>query len=62
MTLITQPSAAPTRKITAVALGGAVATIVLAVVGIWADAPAMLAAAITTVCTFAAGYLVKDRA
>lgn len=55
-------SNAPTRKITAVGLAGAIVTVLL-----WCaqlahiDVPPTVAAAATTILTFAAGYLVADR-
>lgn len=51
----------PTRKVTATAIGGALATVI-----VWAlslahvDVPAEVAAAMATLCAFAAGYIVKD--
>lgn len=55
------PSAAPTRKVTAVGLGGAVATVATWIVGeAGIDVPATVAAAITTIAVSAAGYLTHD--
>ena len=51
----------PTRKVGAAALGGALATVI-----VWAlslahvEVPAEVAAAMATLCAFAAGYIVKD--
>lgn len=52
---------APSRKITSVALAGALTTIavwLLALGGV--EVPAQVAAALTTVLTFGAGYIVAD--
>lgn len=58
---VTQPTAAPTRKVTAATLAAAVATLAtwaLAEAGV--DVPAGVEAALTTLVTFAGGYLVRD--
>lgn len=55
---IDQPSAAPTRKVGAGALAGAIVTI-----GVWAtpaDEPAAVVAAAVVVVTFLVSYFVKD--
>lgn len=60
--LRTQPTPTPTRKVTAGALAGAVTIIGVYVAGIFgADVPAEVASSITTLLTFVAGYIVKDR-
>lgn len=54
-------SSAPTRKVTAAAIGGALASVI-----VWAlslahiDVPAEVAAALATLCAFAAGYVVRE--
>lgn len=57
-----QPTALPTRKVTAVAAAGAVVTLLVAVVeaaGIQLDSQVI--AALTTLAVFAAGYLRRER-
>lgn len=48
----------PTRKVAAAGIGGAIATIVLALIP-GAESPE-LAAAVATVCAFLLGYLVPE--
>lgn len=48
----------PTRKVTAAGIGGAIATIVLALIP-GTESPE-LAAAVATVCAFALGYVVSE--
>ena len=62
-TLMQQPTELPSRKVSAQALGGA-----LVAVAAWAtstfaglDIPADVAAALTVVTGFVAGYLTRDR-
>lgn len=51
----------PTRKVTAGALAGAVTIIGVYVAGLFgAEVPAEVASSVTTVLTFAAGYVVRD--
>ena len=53
----------PSTKVTAAGLGGALAVLLVWVLGlVGADPPATVAAALTTLCSFAAGYLVKEPA
>lgn len=55
-------STAPTRKITAATLGGAVTGVVFGVAE-WLgapDPPTLLVAGITTLAAFAAGYVTSD--
>lgn len=52
----------PTRKITAVGIGGAIAAVIVGI-AVWAGAPqppAGLEAGIATVAAFAAGYLTSE--
>lgn len=52
---------APSRKITSVALAGALTTIAVWVASLASvEVPGQVAAAITTVLAFGAGYVVKD--
>lgn len=61
--LIDQPSKVPTRKVSATALAGSIVTILVAVGGIWNFEPEPeLVAAVTTLISFVAGYVIKDRA
>lgn len=59
-----QPTAVPTNKVTAATLGCALATIAVwgfeALSGV--DIPLLVEAAVATVGTFGAGYLVPERA
>jgi hypothetical protein len=51
----------PTQKITATGIGGAVAVVACWGFGLaGVDPPSTVAAALTTICAFAAGYWVKD--
>jgi len=52
-----QQSLVPKRKVSAAGLGGAVSIIVVALIG---NVAPEVASAITTVCSFAAGYLVPE--
>lgn len=60
--LVNQPSATPTRKMTAVGVSGAISTLV-----IWgfqnygSELDPEIASAIATLVVFAAGYLTKER-
>lgn len=57
-----EPSATPTRKITAVGLGGALVTALIGT-ATWlgmSEPPATLTAALTTLAVFAAGYVTSD--
>ncbi|MDP9456959.1 MAG: hypothetical protein M3Q49_11630 [Actinomycetota bacterium] len=57
----TTGSSAPTPKIAAAGIGGAIATILVWVVGLLGlEVPAEVAAAFATVISFAAGYLKGD--
>jgi hypothetical protein len=61
--LIQQPTLLPTRKVGAGGLAGAVSILIIAAahqVGL--EIPAELASAVTTVATFAIGWLVRERA
>jgi hypothetical protein len=61
-TLVPQPTKRPTNKLTAAGIAGALTTIIVSAAALFdveIDAP--LAAAITTVLSVAAGYVVKDR-
>ena len=62
--LVNQPGPQPTRKITAVALGGAIATVLAWAVEELAGVtvPAAVVAAFTTLFAFGLGYVVKERA
>jgi hypothetical protein len=57
-----QPSAVPTRKITAAGLGGAVTIILVWIVHTLAnvDVPPEVASSFTTLVAFALGYWVPD--
>lgn len=58
-----QPTAAPTRKVTAGGVAGAVATIIVAVAaGLGVDIDGVTAAAIATILQFAGAYVVRDSA
>ena len=66
MTVYNQPNSAPTRKITYVALGGALASIVMGVVAVvWPEIhgriPPGMEGALATVCAFGLGYWIKER-
>ena len=56
------PAAKPTNKVTAVGLAGALATIIAWAVETFGHVtiPALVVAALVTVLTFAAGYIVRD--
>lgn len=59
---INQPTLKPTTKVTAGGLGGAVAVLIVAVLGAFGiDMGGEVAAALTTVLSFGASYLVKDK-
>jgi len=63
MTPINQPTAVPTAKVAAAGIGGSVSIVliwILSQLGI--DMPAEVASAITAIVSFAAGYLVQERA
>lgn len=56
-----QPSAAPTRKVTAAGLAGAVTTVAAWVAGQFGvTVPAEVAVAVTTILTVGTAYIVKD--
>lgn len=60
---VEQPTAAPTRKVTAAGLGGALTVIIVFVINsLGTEVPGEVASAITTVVTFLAGYFIKERA
>lgn len=66
-TLIKQNTAAPTRKIGAVALGGAFASVSMALLAIFLPeaydrVPPGLEGGIATLAAFVLGYWVRDRA
>jgi putative flippase GtrA len=58
----TQPSAAPTAKVSAVGIGGSVTAVLFWILGqFWSvEIPPEIAAAITTIISFLSGYLVRD--
>ena len=58
-----QPTAAPTRKVTAQGLGGAAATIIQAalIYGAGIELPAEVVAAVAVMAGFLTGYIVPDR-
>lgn len=59
---INQPTLKPTTKVTAGGLGGAVAVLTVAILGQFGvDLGAEVAAALTTLLSFGASYLVKDK-
>ena len=59
---VTQPTLKPTAKVTAGGLGGAVAVLTVAVLGQFGiDLGGEVAAALTTLFSFAASYMVKDK-
>ena len=61
-TLADQPNKIPTRKISAGALAGSIVTILVAVSEMFdVVVEPEVAAAVTTLLTFVAGYLVRDR-
>lgn len=61
--MINQPTAAPTRKVTAGALAGAVTILAVFVFGQFGvDIPAEVSSSVTVLLTFAASYVVRDRA
>lgn len=60
---VNQTSAAPTRKVAAGSVGGAVGVILIFVLSQFGvEVPAEVAAAISTVLGFAMSYLVPERA
>lgn len=65
--LVKQRTASPTRKVGAAALGGAVASLSMGVLAIfapeaYAKVPAGFEGGIATVAAFVLGYYVRDRA
>jgi len=62
--LVTQPSAAPTNKVSAAGIAGAAVTVVLGVLDALTAADfhgAWWGGAVASVCAFAAGYLRKNK-
>jgi len=64
---ITQPTAAPTRKVQAATIGGALANIALVIAdrvfpGIFAGVEAEVHILVTAAATFIPAYFVRDRA
>lgn len=63
MALVNQPTAVPTRKVGAAALGGAIITIGVYVASLFnVEIPGDVAAASTTLAAFGLGYFVRDGA
>ncbi len=65
--LISQPSASPTRKVSAVGITGAVTVAIIAGVnalwpGVGDQAAPVIAAAVTWLAAFLGGYLTRERA
>jgi hypothetical protein len=65
-TLVKQNTAAPTRKLNAVALGGGLASVAMGVIAIFLPeayerVPAGFEGGVATVFGFLLGYLVRDR-
>lgn len=62
--LVDQPSAAPTRKVAAGGIGGAVAFIMVVILqmSFGVEFPAGFEAAIATIISFAASYMTKEAA
>ena len=60
--LVTQPTPQPTRKVSASALGGALATVLVLAAQAWAglDVPPGMEGALAVLLGFAAGYLVRE--
>lgn len=64
--LVNQPTAKPTRKMSAVGMGGVLSTIAIAViqnylgVQLSADEAAIVASLITAIATFLSGYMTKE--
>lgn len=62
-TLVSQPSKRPTNKLTAAGAAGSASVVIVWLAGlVGVDMPAEVGAAVATLLSFAAGYLVKDRA
>lgn len=64
--LVTQRSAAPTRKVGAVALGGGVASVSMGIMAIFAPeqyalVPPGFEGGVATIAAFVLGYMVRDR-
>lgn len=60
-TTYTQPNAIPTAKVAATGVGGAVATIIIWLLGLFGVAVSgEVAAALTTIIAFASGYMKKS--
>lgn len=64
MTTVDQPTAAPTRKVSAVGIGGAISIIFIYLVGAVfnVELPSEVASALTLIISFLSGYLVKEDA
>lgn len=63
ITLVDQPTATPSRKVTAMGLGGAVAAVISWVLQVTfsLDVPPGVESAFATIVGFATGYLVRER-
>ena len=60
---VNQPTAMPTRKVSAAGMSGALATVVITLAAQWGiDISAEAAAAIVTLAAFAAGYFRRETA
>ena len=63
MATMNQPDATPTRKITAAAIGGSVATVLIFALSFGGVIiPSGLEAALTVLATVGAGYITKENA
>lgn len=67
MTTVNQPTKAPTRKVGAMALGGAAASVSMGIIAIfypeaYERVPAGFEGGVATFAGFALGYWIRDRA
>lgn len=63
MKLVSQKSAAPTRKVMAAGLAGALVTVLVGVLNVFnVEVPAEVSSALVTVISFVAAYFTKSKA